>query len=136
LANSFKFTNNLPKLTKQLDSNYEHALKKAVYDIHNHLVKKLSGSRSGRTYKVAGTKRTYTASAPNQAPATRTGDLRTSYRPVVEGTGFFAKGIVGSPLDYSVFLEYGTRKMAKRPHLRQSFDETKSEWLKHFVDLI
>lgn len=41
----------------------------------------LSGTRSGRSYKIPGTGRYYTASAPGEPPAVRTGAYRASFHP-------------------------------------------------------
>lgn len=60
----------------------------------------------------------YRASAPGEAPASRTGDLRTSYRYRVQGN----LAQVGTPLKYATALEKGTSKMAPRPHLRKAFN--------------
>jgi hypothetical protein len=132
----FKVENHLPKLTKQLEQQIEQRMRKAVYRVHRQLTGILSGSRSGKVYRVPGTRRTYTASAPGQAPAVRLGDLRTSYRPVVEGKGWNSVGKVGTPMDYGAFLEHGTSRMSKRPHLRPAFDQTEAEWQGYFKDLI
>jgi uncharacterized protein (DUF3084 family) len=40
----------------------------------------LRGQRSGRRYRIPGTKRTYVASAPGEPPANRTGVLRMSWQ--------------------------------------------------------
>ena len=42
------------------------------------MIASMTGQKSGRIYKIPGTDRTYQASAPGQAPAVRTGFLRTS----------------------------------------------------------
>lgn len=61
--------------------------------------------------------RVYTASAPGESPASRLGDLRTSYRYRVKSN--YAE--VGTPLKYGLTLEKGSRKMAPRPHLRKAY---------------
>jgi hypothetical protein len=53
-------------------------------------------------------------SAPGAFPHLRTGDLRASYDSQVDGTTLE----IGSTQKYAVYLEFGTRKMAPRPHLR------------------
>ncbi|MDP2365067.1 MAG: HK97 gp10 family phage protein, partial [Ignavibacteria bacterium] len=84
----------------------------------------LSGTRSGRTYFVPGTKKTYTASSPGEPPASVTGRLRGSVKTSVEGKGGGLTGKVGTPLPYGKKLEFGTRKMLPRPWLRISFDKS------------
>lgn len=145
---------NVDKLTKEMEANFQKAMKRAVYTVHRELTHVLSGSRSGKMYPVPGTRNSerqgtsrgegkkpkkvklYRASAPGEAPASRLGDLRTSYRPIVEGRGFNAVGKVGTPLKYGPMLEHGTKKMAKRPHLSVAFELSKEKWMKEFEDLI
>lgn len=81
----------------------------------------LRGQRHGRIYTVPGTKKKYTASAPGEPPAVRTGIFRASWQPSssVEGDKYVSK----IESDYSAngyllgeILENGTSKMAPRPH--------------------
>lgn len=101
-------------------------LKAAAIIWHGGVIKELTGSRSGRTYRISGTNRTYQASAPNEPPASRTGDLRTSYR--FQVTDNYAE--IGSPLEYAPYLEYGTRKMSPRPHLMPAFQKNRQQIIK------
>lgn len=58
-------------------------------------------------------------SSPGQPPGVDTGRLRETYTfKVEEKTDTVIVLKVYSPLDYSVYLEFGTRYMAPRPHLR------------------
>lgn len=107
----------------------------SVQYLRNAELKVLSGQRSGRRYNVPGTgrvkyyKRThratityrkYTASAPGEAPAVRTGVFRTSWQMAVKNqpdgvllrlnTSENRKGYPGD-------LERGTGKMAARPYV-------------------
>lgn len=84
--------------------------------------------RTGRTYFVPGTKTKYTASAPGEPPAWRTGTLARSYRlepnlPSQIGTEI----LVGSELDYSVYLEKGTIFMEAREHLFPAYKSVEAE---------
>lgn len=102
----------------------------------------LRGGRSGRRYIVPGTgsvkynKRTktakisyrrYTASAPGEAPAVRTGAFRMSWQPRTVVTEFGENLVVKSIVESSQrtdngryllgeILENGTGRMAPRPH--------------------
>ena len=51
-------------------------LEKAVKASYTGMIALMTGAKSGRTYKIG--KKSYQASAPGQAPAVRTGFLRTS----------------------------------------------------------
>lgn len=74
-----------------------------------------TGSRSGRVYSFRGKK--YTASAPGEPPAKRSGNLARKFKYKVNlnemklGSEAFSKK--GAP--YPFFLEGGTKKMAPRP---------------------
>lgn len=89
----------------------EDIIKRKVYSMglvtHEKLLTDvLTGPRTGRWYRVPGTNRMYQASAPGEAPATRTGALRQSYRVGrVEGTGVDAHVKVGSSMPYAPVLE-------------------------------
>lgn len=79
----------------------------------------LKGLRTGKQYRVpGGVRRMYTASAPGQPPAPRTGRLANSFTdaPVTP-----TRILVGSPLRYARYLEIGTRHMAPRPHFKATF---------------
>ncbi|MBR1566700.1 MAG: hypothetical protein IJ649_08050, partial [Oscillospiraceae bacterium] len=54
---------------------------RAANELRNASLEVLSGSRSGRHY------RGYTASAPGEPPAVRTGALRMSWKPITSGAG-------------------------------------------------
>jgi hypothetical protein len=146
---------NIPKVKKDLEAGFQTAVTQAAYRVHNELVSKiLVGQRAGKRYVVPATRGKdvrgtsagegkkpkkpvyYYASRPGEAPASRLGDLRTSYRPVVKGKGILSRGIVGTPLLYGYFLEHGTVHMAKRPHLKRAFDESQKDWLEFFKDIL
>lgn len=130
MANSsFTFTlnSNMDRVISQLSSARRQRLLAATIEWHGGVVKLLRGTRSGRMYPIPGTQTLYRASAPGEAPAVRLGDLRTSYRFEVKDN----EGLVGSPLSYAKDLEFGTRKMAPRPHLKRAFMQNKQKILAH-----
>lgn len=81
----------------------------------------LSGVRSGREYRVPGTRRKYRASAPGQAPASRTGQLRQRRGVRVERNRDSVIVFVGSNVPYARHLERGTANMAPRPFARVTY---------------
>ena len=142
-----------------LPDSFERAILKSSIEIRNELMKILSGPRSGFQYAIPGTGKVvdkektladgrvfhyrklegatmYTASAPEEAPAQRLGHLRNSYQYKVLGEGFDAAGYVGSDLDYSYYLEFGTSNMHKRPHLSRAFQQSKPNIMKNFQGLV
>lgn len=123
-------------ITQILPEKFEQAILKSTITVNNNVKRILTGTRSGRVYKVPATKVKWQASAPMEAPAIRLGDLRQKYNYKVKKQGFKAIGYVGNPLKYAPMLEYGTQKMAPRPHLKKAFLESKSEIFKNFQGLL
>jgi len=121
------FTENFKGALTKLDSTGRERMTAAVNEMRGEILVTLSGSRSGRTYKVPGTGRTYTASAPGQPPAQRLGELRQSVSTEVEGTGSKVVGRVGTNKKYGPMLEFGTRNMAPRPWLRPTFEKKQKD---------
>ena len=140
--NSVHVESNLDKIRNDLFGSIEQRISRATLHLHGKLIIKLSGSRSGRWYKLPHSRKgkmkgqKWQASASGQAPAVRYGDLRTSYEFKVTGSGADTVGVVGSPLEYAVWLEKGTRRMGKRPHLRKTYNEEKKEMTTFFRNLL
>lgn len=92
---------------------------RAVNAIRNAELEVLRGKRSGRVYRNPHTKSHYTASAPGEPPARRTGNLRLNWNGTVEssstGSGLRVTAVLESQERYSTYLENGTRRMAPRP---------------------
>lgn len=92
---------------------------RAVNAIRNTELEVLRGKRSGRVYRKPHTKSHYTASAPGEPPARRTGNLRLNWNGTVEssstGSGLRVTAVLESQERYSTYLENGTRRMAPRP---------------------
>lgn len=89
------------------------------------LLEVLVGERTGNWYKVPKTNRMYRASAPGEAPATRTGDLRRSYRvgDVEQDEHGQTHVRVGSDLPYSAPLELDMN----REHLEPAVELAKPD---------
>ena len=132
------------KIQVAMDQLYDQAVKQArsmawvgVQYLRNAELKVLSGQRSGRRYNVPGTgrvkyyKRThtatityrkYTASAPGEPPAVRTGVFRTSWQMKVEDQ---KDGVLlrletdEAKKEYPDYLENGTARMAPRPYVQR-----------------
>ena len=92
---------------------------RAVNAIRNAELEVLRGKRSGRVYRKPHTKSHYTASAPGEPPARRTGNLRLNWNGTVEssstGSGLRVTAVLESQERCSTYLENGTRRMAPRP---------------------
>lgn len=96
----------------------------AANEMRNAALEVLRGQRHGRRYKVPGTQKTYyTASAPGEPPAVRTGIFRTSWRPTAARVyGSYISRIESDATtddgrhNLGTILENGTSRMAPRPH--------------------
>lgn len=129
------FKSHLPEVMRKINSASKDAMAEAVNEVRNKTLEKLSGARSGRTYFVPGTHRTYTASAPGEAPAQATSALRQSVAGETKIEGKEIVGRVGTPLDYGRMLEFGTRRMAPRPWLKKAFEESEAKVKEIFMRL-
>lgn len=124
-------------ITSQIRTQMEGRSYQAANELRNSALQVLRGQRNGRRYKVPGTYRRqrdktdgkmkngryYTASAPGEPPAVRTGAFRLSWQPeahVVHGSYISriasdirtddGKHLLGE------ILEEGAARMAPRPH--------------------
>ena len=127
MGNEARLTFHTKEVMHSMEQTASKRMAEAVNVVRNTVLETLSGTRSGRTYKVPGTQRTYTASAPGEPPAQATAGLRQSIKGTVEGEGRKVIGKVGTPLDYGKHLEFGTHRMKPRPWLKISFEKSLSK---------
>lgn len=80
--------------------------------LRNAALRVLRGQRSGRRYRIPGTTRYYTASAPGEPPAVRTGAFRLSWFAIPRG---MSPGIETVYPRLARWLQEGTRRMRPRP---------------------
>ena len=92
---------------------------RAANELRNSALTVLRGKRSGRVYKRPFSKSKYTASAPGEPPAMRTGNLRMSWRLQSAseriGNTVTIKPAITTEVKYAPYLEEGTDRMAPRP---------------------
>jgi len=115
--------NNIPAAKKLIKKATENQLLAAAILWHKSLVDQvLVGQRSGRIYPVPkAINKKYQASAPGEPPARRTGAMAGDYKPRVRETAEGTIGEVGSTFEYAQWMETGTSKIAKRPHLKPAY---------------
>lgn len=111
------FKSNVPKALGKIDEMQKKRMTRAASFARGKVVEYMTGPKTGREYKVPGTQKTYTASAPGESPAIRTTRLFSSIAQEVRETPRGVEGVVGTPLLYGLFLEIGTYKMRPRPWL-------------------
>ena len=131
------FLQSIEEATEQIQKQMESRSYRAANELRNSALIILRGQRSGRRYKVPGTYRRqrdktdgkmkngryYTASAPGEPPAVRTGTFRNSWQPT--SAKVFGSYIARIESDVRTdngqyilgeILEDGTSRMAPRPH--------------------
>lgn len=109
---------------------------RAVNAIRNAELGVLKGQRSGKVYRKPFTKKaTYTASAPGEPPARRTGNLRLHWNGQVKSKAASGGGIevvaeLESQEPYAAVLETGTKRtkrIAPRPYVEKIKEEAEPE---------
>lgn len=105
---------------------------RAVNALRNAELKVLKGQRSGKRYRKYPYKSRYIASAPGEAPARRTGNLRLHWNGQVKTEAAAKNGIsviaeLESQEKYAPFLENGTSNMAPRPFVDRIKEEAEPE---------
>lgn len=137
IQTSAPFLNTVEETTEHIKHEMERRSYLAANELRNASLEVLRGQRHGRRYKVPGTFRRqrdkvtgkmkngryYTASAPGEPPAVRTGMFRLSWQPT-------ARVVMGSYISriesdlrtengqhtLGEILENGTSRMAPRPY--------------------
>lgn len=104
---------------------------RASNELRNAELYVLRGQRSGKKYRVPGARRKYTASAPGESPAVRTGVFRLSWGTHVHveknGAHFRAVSAIESKeraggRRLGEMLENGTGRIAPRPYKQKVID--------------
>ena len=104
---------------------------RASNELRNAELYVLRGQRSGKKYRVPGTRRKYTASAPGESPAVLTGVFRLSWGTHVHveknGAHFRAVSAIESKeraggRRLGEMLENGTGRIAPRPYKQKVID--------------
>ena len=100
---------------------------RGVNAMRNAELEVLRGQRSGRVYRKYPFKSRYTASAPGEPPARRSGNLRLHWNGRVWSSGTCIYLVLESGEKYAGYLEKGTRKMAARPFMDKIAEKAQPE---------
>ena len=109
---------------------------KAANELRNSSFEILRGQRGGRRYRIPGKKTYYTASAPGEPPAMRTGLFRISWHPTAlkEGNTYISRVESNRRTNKGKYLlgeilEEGTPggQMAPRPHQKKILEHAEPE---------
>jgi len=119
--NAVKVFSAIDKFNRAIDEHFLEIKKDAAEEWRKGIIELMKEPKHGKVYKQAAGHR-HRASAPGEPPAIDTGDLADSYEVRVHYKS--GKVMIGTPLRYGFFLERGTRKMAKRPHIRPGFEQS------------
>lgn len=102
----------LSQMTKEIEAEVGKAVDATGLELRGEVVKAYQrGPASGRVYEKYAPRRTHTASAPGEAPATDTGRLASSVNYKKDGA---MSATVGSEIVYAAMLEFGTSRIAPR----------------------
>ena len=100
----------------------------------------MRGSKTGTTYTKYNPRRTHTASAEGEAPASDTGNLVSGITTNIEKsiTGDIVGEVIANARDgkggnYAKHLEFGTREMRPRPFLFPALEKNKKRILAIFI---
>lgn len=109
----------IDKLVDQINFEAKSRAFRAANELRNSALTVLRGQRSGRVYKRPFSSSKYTASAPGEPPAVRSGDLRRRWRQKTAsestGKGLTVKPAITTDVKYAPWLDEGTDRMAPRP---------------------
>lgn len=105
MASGFKFTDNSKKIKEQLTNCSEEAMEAACLIVE--------------------------AQAKALAPVGNAGELRDKIDHTVKNEKGIVRGMVGSPLDYAMYVEYGTGEFAENGAGRKggwNYQDPSGEW--------
>ena len=115
------------KLNKKLlDTKVLEYVTRGTLMVQNTAKKSILEGGTGKTYEKYNPRRTHTASAPNQSPASDTGFLASQITMDVDvKTNGTVVGQVISAAPYSAALEFGTTQMTERPFMQPALEKNR-----------
>jgi len=115
------------KLEKRLqDNKVKEYVTRGTMMVQNTAKESILKGGTGRTYEKYEPRRTHTASAPNQPPASDTGFLASQITMDVDvkSNGTVVGQIISSA-PYSKALEFGTTQMTERPFMQPALEKNR-----------
>jgi hypothetical protein len=100
-----------PELFQKMQAALNRFVRKGAFYIEGRLKASMAEPKSGRAYR-RGKEGVHIASAPGESPAVDSGNLTGSITVLMENT---LEAKIGTPVEYALFLEEGTSRMAPRP---------------------
>lgn len=134
--NGVEFTNNFAVVKGRLRQGMERNVRQASALLEGEIKRTLgSGQRTGKEYPVPGTKnKTYTASAPGEAPAVMLSNYMNSITHNVKVEPNQITGTTGTNQEQGKRLEFGfvgtdskgrRYNQAPRPHMKATYEKNK-----------
>lgn len=126
LKGSAELRQRLADMSQEVRAEVGKVVVGTAVELRGDVIKSINkGPASGRVYVKSNPRRTHQASAPGQAPMSDTGRLANSI--------FFDQAgpltaVVGSRVVYSLYLEYGTSRMAARPFFRPAVERMRPKF--------
>ena len=110
------------KVSDKIRKSLANSVRKHAIAIQTHIRMSMLAPKHGREYTYKGKR--YTASAPGEPPAVRSGALYRAIIPLYASNGMSARIAprVKGASPYPSFLEHGTSRMDPRPYLKPAFD--------------
>jgi HK97 gp10 family phage protein len=152
-------TNNFPIMVERMPKAVRKIVWRTANKVRTRMINSMSGPKHGRTYRRNAITRKYSskgkrgkqyadagfktsqtadqiivtvgyryhrASAPGEAPAVDLGNLKGSISAEMTGE---TTAVVGVSAEYGIPLEYGTRKIAKRPFARPAVEQEEGDFI-------
>lgn len=129
------------QIVERIKQDMERRSYLAANELRNSALQVLRGQRSGRRYRVPSTKKHYTASAPGEPPAVRTGVFRLSWQPTAHKIyGSYISRIESDARtdngrhNLGEILERGTSRMAPRPYEDRILEKAEPKIVKIYAE--
>ena len=103
---TIRIDDNTPELMQKLRAGIERFVVKGAAYIEGQLKSSMASGKSGKRYGA------HVASAPGESPAVDSSNLINSIA-IIRANSLEAK--IGTPVEYALYLETGTSRMAARP---------------------
>lgn len=100
-----------PELLQKLEKAVGRFVRKGAVYIEGELKASMAEPKTGRSYR-RGKDGVHIASAPGESPAVDSGNLTGSIQTLIKST---LEAKIGTPVEYALYLEEGTSRMAQRP---------------------
>ena len=104
-----------PELLQKVNAAIGRWVRKAAAYVEGQLKSSMAEPKTGRRYGD------HIASAPGESPAVDSGNLTGSITQIFPST---LEARVGTPVEYALYLEDGTNKMAARPLWQKTASES------------